>query len=192
VKEILGFITVALALVGFFPYFRDILKGKTKPHLFTYLIWTVVTFLAFFGQVAAGAGPGAWTTGTMALLTVGVLALSFKYGTEDIKKVDAIFLAVALLAIVPWWLTHNPTLSVVIATIVDVCAFFPTIRKTFNDPSSETLISYVLNLFRHSLALFALSTFALATYIYPAALLFMNVIMVFVIVTEKRAFAAKQ
>ena len=177
---------VALAFVGFYPYVRDIFKRKTKPHLFTYLIWSIVTSLAFLGQVASGAGPGAWTTGTMAVLTILILVLSFKYGTEDITKLDIVLLVAALCAIVPWWLTHDPTVSVLIATFIDVCAFFPTIRKTYNDPFSETLISYVLNLFRHSLSILALTSFVVASYIYPTALVVMNAILVAVIVSGRK------
>ncbi|HVV38802.1 MAG TPA: hypothetical protein VHD31_00555 [Candidatus Paceibacterota bacterium] len=185
-KELLGVITVVLSVVGFIPYIRDTIKGKTKPHLFTYLIWAIVTALAFFGQQAAGAGPGAWTTGVMAILTIVVLILCFKYGTNDVTRLDIIFLVAALIAIIPWFLTSDPTLSVVIATFVDVCAFFPTIRKTFKDPSSETLISWILNLFRHGLAILALASFAVATYIYPAALLVMNAVVVSIILSRRK------
>ena len=184
-KEFLGLIAVILGFVGFYPYFRDIFRGKTKPHLFTYLIWSIVTALAFLGQWTSGGGPGAWTTGTMEVLTVFVLILSFKYGTEDVTKTDVVFLVVALGAIIPWWLMHDPTLSVIIATIIDVCAFFPTIRKTYNDPSSETLTTWVLNILRHSLSILALTNLLLVTYIYPAALAIMNVVVVAVIVGRK-------
>lgn len=186
IKEILGLIAVALAFLGSYPYVRDILKGKTKPHLFTYLVWSIVGTLAFLGQWSSGAGPGAWVSGVMVIFSILVFGLSFKFGTEDVTKLDVVFLIAALSAIVPWWLTDNPTLSVIIATFVDVCAFFPTIRKTYNDPSSETLISYVLNLLRHGLAICALASFVVATYIYPAALFCMNFILVAVIVSGRR------
>jgi hypothetical protein len=186
VKEFLGLIAVGLAFLSFYPYIRDIFKRKTSPHLFTYIIWSIVTTLAFFGQVATGAGPAAWTTGVVAVLTILVLLLSFKFGTQDIRTIDFIFLIAALFAIVPWWLTHDPTLSVIIATFVDVCAFFPTIRKTYNDPSSETLSSYVLNILRHAAALSALASPALGAYIYPLVLLVMNTALVAVIFAGRK------
>jgi len=185
-KEFLGVVAVILGFVSFFPYIRDILKGKTQPHLYTYIIWGIVTALAFFGQYVAGAGPGAWTTGVMEILTLFVLALCFRYGTKDITGFDTVLLVIALVAIIPWFLTKDPTVSIVIATLIDVCAFLPTIRKTLNDADSETLISWVVNLLRHGVAIFALTTFTLATYIYPAALLFMNAVVVSVIVFGKR------
>lgn len=190
VKEILGIVAIALGFLSVAPYIFDILKGKTKPHLFTYIIWTIVTTLAFFGQMSAGAGPGAWTTGFMAVLTFFILLLSLRYGTKDVTKLDTVFLVFGLLAIVPWWLTHDPTLSVVTATVVDICGFFPTIRKTFYDHSSENLLSWVINLFRHVVTLFALSHLVLATYIYPLSLLFMNALIVYVILRGRRVTLA--
>tara|TARA_B100000745_G_C20058043_1_gene360921 strand:+ start:395 stop:511 length:117 start_codon:yes stop_codon:yes gene_type:complete len=35
IKEIIGVITVILGVVGYIPYLRDVLKGKTKPHVYT-------------------------------------------------------------------------------------------------------------------------------------------------------------
>jgi len=67
----------------------------------------------------------------MAVITIGVLALCFKYGTSDISKLDAICLVGALVAIIPWWLTKDPMLPL-FATGIDMLAFFPTIRKTYN------------------------------------------------------------
>jgi|CXWK01.1.fsa_nt_gi hypothetical protein len=181
-KEAIGIIAVALGIIGAIPYIRDIFRGKTKPHLFSNIIWAVVTTLAFFGQTAGGAGPGAWTTGVMAIITTVFMVLSIKYGTKDITKTDVFFLVIGLLAIIPWWLTDDPTISVVIATIIDVCGFSPTIRKTINDPGSETLSSWVLNCIRHGLSLFALTQFTTVTYIYPLALFLMNIITVYIIV----------
>ena len=184
-KEVLGIIAVLLGVLGIVPYIRDIFKGKTKPHLYSNIIWAVVTTLAFFGQLAAHAGPGAWTTGVMALITIYLVFLSKKYGTRDVTKMDVVFLIIGLLAIIPWYLTSDPTISVVIATVIDACGFIPTIRKTINDPGSETLITWISNLVRHGIAISALSIFSIATYIYPLALLMMNIIVVYVIIVGK-------
>lgn len=186
VKELLGLAAALLAVAGSVPYVRDIFKGATKPHVFTFLIWSIVTTLAFLGQWAAGGGPGAWTTGIMAVLSICVLILSFKYGTKDITRFDLLCLIGALGAIIPWWLTSDPTISIVLATFIDVLAFFPTIRKTFFAPTSETLISYVLNIPRHGLAILALTQLSVATYIYPAAGLLMNIVLVSVIIGRRR------
>lgn len=180
-KEMLGIVAIVIAIAQTVPYIIDILRGTTKPHLYTYLVWAIVTTLAFFGQYAAGGGPGSWTTGVMAILTILVFLLCFKYGTKDVTSLDSIFLAGALIAIIPWLITDNPLYSVLLATLVDVLAFFPTIRKTYNDPGSETLISYVLNLVRHPISILALTAYSVTTIVYPASLLVMNIVLVLVI-----------
>ncbi len=188
-KELLGLIAVLLGIIGIIPYVKDIYKGKTKPHLFSNLIWAVVTTIAFFTQVAKGSGPASWTTLVMALLTIYITILCFKYGTQDVTKLDTFFLALGLLSIVPWILTKDPTISVVIATLIDVFGFIPTIRKTWKDPGSETLFTWNTNVLRHAISLFAIRNFVLATYIYPLALLCMNILTVSAIIFGKRKTA---
>lgn len=185
-KELFGLISVALALISCVPYYRDIFKKITKPHLYTYLIWTITSFIAFFGQLAANGGPGAWQAGVMGLTLLGVFVLSFKYGTDDVKRLDLVFLVGALLALVPWWLTKDPTISVVLATFIDACAYGPTLRKTFNDPSTETLSAWIMSVLRPIFSIFALTSYSIATVVFPAALLLMNAAVVGVIVLRRR------
>ncbi len=184
-KEVIGLTAVGLNVLGMVPYVISIYRGKTKPHLFSNLIWAIVTAIAFFGQVTKDAGPGAWTTGVATLFTIYTCFLAIKYGTKDVAKIDYIFLSLGLLSIIPWILTDDPTISVVMATFIDACGFAPTIRKTWNDPKSENLFSWVVNLIRHGLSMFAMRSFVLATFIYPLALLFMNIITILVILRNK-------
>lgn len=184
--NILGLITISLGIIGNIPYIRDIWKGKTKPHLFSNLIWGITTGIVFLGQLVSGAGPGAWTTGLATIFTLYILFLSFKYGTKDITKSDKVFLVIGICSIIPWLLTKDPLVSVVLATAIDVCGFFPTIRKTIKDPKSETLSSWIINLSRHGLSLFAIINFSLVNYIFPMSLFVMNIILVSTIVIGRR------
>jgi len=93
IKEILGITAVVISIFSLFPYISDIVKKKTKPHLYTWVIWTPLTFMAFFSQMSDGAGAGAWTTGVTAILCLLILALSFKFGTKDITRSDKVMLA---------------------------------------------------------------------------------------------------
>jgi hypothetical protein len=40
-KFIIAIIATVLTFLGFIPYFRDIFNRKTKPHLYTWLIWLI-------------------------------------------------------------------------------------------------------------------------------------------------------
>ena len=180
-KEFIGVVTVILAFLGLIPYIVDIFKNKTKPHIFTWAVWAIITILAFIGQWQSGAGAGSWTTGVTSLMTIFIAIISFKYGIKDITKSDTIIFIAALLAVIPWYLTKNPTLSIIILTIIDVLAFIPTIRKTIKYPESETLSSYILHTIRHGLSIAAISTYSISTYLFPGALAIMNLIIALII-----------
>ena len=184
-KEFIGFVTIVLAFVALIPYIADIFRRKTKPHIFTWIVWAIVTILAFLGQWQKGGGAGSWTTGVTGLLTIFIAFISFKYGSKDITKSDTLIFIAALLAIIPWLLTSDPTLSIIILTTVDVLAFIPTMRKTIKDPGSETFVSYVLHAIRHGLSITALAQYNIATYLYPSALAIMNVIIMLIILKSR-------
>ena len=61
-KETLAVVAAILAIAGNLPYLWDILKGRVQPHPYTWLVWTIVSGIIFFGQVAKGAGIGALPT----------------------------------------------------------------------------------------------------------------------------------
>lgn len=185
-KEIIGFVTVALTFISLAPYIYDIFKNKTKPHIFTWIVWSIATALAFLGQWQKGGGPGSWTTGATGLLTIFIMIISFKKGSDDITKLDIVMFIGALLGIIPWLLTNDPTLSVVIMATIDAIGFIPTIRKTIKTPQSETFSTYVINIFRHSLSIVALSKYNLATYVFPATLTVMNLITALVIIKYRK------
>ncbi len=51
---------IAAALVGIadtFPYMRDTLRGSTRPHRGTWLVWSVLAVLVCFSQEARPLAP---------------------------------------------------------------------------------------------------------------------------------------
>lgn len=172
-KVILGAIAAILAIFSSYLYIRDIFRGNTKPHTYTWLIWSIVTTIAFFGQVVSGGGPGSWATGVAAVVTIFTLLLSLKgnYGTKDITNFDKVCLVLAIFSILPWLLTKSVLWSVLLATVIDLIAFFPTMRKTWHAPKSESLGSMYVDAVKHTLSTFSMGTYSLITLVYPIAVL---------------------
>ncbi|MFC7321666.1 hypothetical protein [Halobacillus campisalis] len=73
---IISLFAIILTLIGFYPYIRDILRGTIKPHVFSWVIWSVVTLVVYFAQVQDGGGAGAWPIGISGVLTVYVAVLA--------------------------------------------------------------------------------------------------------------------
>ena len=175
----LSFALVAaiLAIVGNVPYLRDVIRKKTKPHTYSWMVWSIVSGVTFFGQLAKGAGVGAISTGASEIFTFIIFLFSLKYGFKKITKTDKIFLTVALLGIVPWIITKDPTVSVVVAVSIDLIAFVPTLRKTWKYPKTETATLYSMNVLRHILALFSLQAYNVATSLHSIAMITVNSLM---------------
>jgi len=180
-KETFAAIAAILAIIGNIPYIIDILKGRVKPHSYTWFVWTVVSGIVFFGQLAKGAGIGALPTAAAGVFTIFIFLLSLKYGYRKITKTDTLFLVLALAGIVPWILTTDPTVSVVVAVSIDVIAFIPTLRKTYLEPKTETPTLYGMNVVRHILALFSMQTYNLATTLHSIAMIATNSLMTILI-----------
>ena len=142
IKWFLSILAIALLFIGYFPYLRDTINGKTRPHIFSYIIWALTTFIVFGIQLQSGGGAGAWVTFAIGCMMLVVLGLSYKNGRDDITKGDFITLVVALLAIPLWLLANLPLLSLVILTAIDLLGFLPGMRKSWVDPWSETISLY--------------------------------------------------
>ena len=170
-KVLLGGIAALLALCSSYLYIRDIFRGNTKPHAYTWLIWSIVTTIVFFGQWVSGGGPGSWATGVAAVVTTGTFFLSFKYGTKNVTPFDKVCLALALLSILPWILTKSVLWSVLLATLIDLIAFLPTMRKTWHAPRSESLGSMFVDAIKHSLSISSMGTYSLVNWIFPLSVL---------------------
>lgn len=166
-KEAIGIIAVLLTFVGYVPYIRDTVTGKTKPHIYTWFIWGFISAIAFALQATDHAGPGGYVTLAAAIACLAIFVLGFKYGEKEITTSDTVFLIAALVAMAIWLFAEQPLASVILLCAIDALGFVPTIRKSWNKPYEETLVSYLLNTFRFGLALIALEQYSLISSLYP-------------------------
>ncbi len=184
-KESLAIIASLLAIVGNVPYLWDIVKRKVQPHPYTWFVWSIVSCIIFFGQLAKGAGVGAIPTAASEIFTIIIFFFSLQYGFKQIRFVDNIALAIALLGLIPWYITKDPTISVIIAVSIDFIAFIPTLRKTWAYPKTETPVLYSMNVLRHILMLFSLQAYNIATTLHSIVMITTNTIMTALILRKK-------
>lgn len=188
-KAVIGIIAVILTFLGYSPYFRDIFRGTTKPHVFSWFIWIVSTGTIYLLQAASGGGPGSWVTLSLTIIMAAIFILSFKNGSKDIKPIDFVFLLLAFVGIGLWLIIEQPILSIILLTTVDIAGFAPTIRKSWNDPYSETLSFYIITTFRHGLSIFALEHHTIITALYPAAWVIANALFAVILIVRRRHLA---
>lgn len=185
-KEVASGLAIILIVIGYAPYIRDTVSGKTKPHIFSWLIWTIVTSVIYALQVSAGAGAGSWVTLGLVFLLLIILLLSIKNGSSVIKKIDVLFFILALLAIPLWLIVDQPVFSIILLSSIDMLAFVPTIRKSWEDPYSETLSLYVVTTFRHVLGVYALAQYNIITALFPVTWIVANALLSVILVIRRK------
>lgn len=182
----LGALAVIIGIIGYVPYYRDIFRGTTKPHPFTWVGFALVNGITFVAQVITGAGPGAWVSAVTTLATLGIAALAFGKGEKDITRFDWVCFGGALLGILLWRLTSDPLAAVITVTAVDLLSFAPTFRKAYLRPGEETAALYLVSVLKYGVSLFALASFNLTTAFFPVAITLANAAIAALIIVRRQ------
>lgn len=173
-KNFLSAIAILMMVIGYIPYLRDTIMGKTKPHVFSWTIGMIIAFIAFGLQIQEKSGPASFVTLSAAIISSVIVYFAFKNPDKDITATDYICLFLSLISLVAWLIVKQPVLSMIFVLLTEVISFIPTIRKSWNKPHTETLSSYSINFFRFIVALFALSKYTFVAIGYPLTWLILN------------------
>ena len=193
IKLIISIFAILLNIVGGFSvYLRSIFSGETKPHVYTWLIWTITGVIALLGLIQ---GKGGWGILPLFMSTIFVFVIfliSFKFGTKNITKFDTAVLIIALLAIVVWFKMHNPLLAVILVTIADCLGYLPSFRKTFQEPWTESVTSWTVYFFCGLLMILALREYNFLTLTYLATTEVANVILIAICLIRRKYSIIKE
>ena len=154
------------------------LRNKTKPHAYSWLIWAITQGIAVSALLYGGGGWGGFGLIAGTVLALGVFLLSLKYGSPNITRADTFILIAALSAILVWWQLESALLAVLMVTAIDIAGYIPSIRKTYADPSSEILSTWIFFLITDIFSLLALSEYNVLTTTYLIGLGFANATLI--------------
>ncbi len=186
-KEILSACAIAITFFGFYPYIRSIMLGETKPHVFSWMIWGITTFIVFLAVLEDKGGVGAWPIGISASITVFIACLAYiKRADITITRIDWLFLISALSSLPIWYFSSDPLWAVVILTIVDLLGFGPTIRKVYEQPYSESLVFFTLFTLRNILIILALEHYTVTTVLFPALIAVACMLLILMVMYRRR------
>jgi hypothetical protein len=139
------YLGAALAAAGSLVYIRDTLRGTTQPNRVTWLLWALAPLLAFAVEVQAGVGLRALTTFIIGFMPLLVFIASFHNPAAvwKIRRFDYVCGAMSLAGTAAWLVTQNGVVGLAAAIAADFLAGVPTLRKSWSDPESETVVAYV-------------------------------------------------
>ena len=164
---VLGVLAGLVGIANAVPYVRDMIRGRTRPHRGTWLIWAVLAIVAFVSQRAAGASWSVVMTGTQAILTTTVFLLAIRHGEGGMTAGDLSLIALAGAGVVGWLLARTPVVALACVIAADLIAIAMMTPKAYRDPRSETLSMYVLASVGGALAAGAAGSAEASLLLYP-------------------------
>ena len=175
IKSWLGALSVAISVVAYGVYIWQTTKKEgIQPHPFSWLLWACVSTVAALAQWAKGAGAGSWVTSFTATVCFIIGVLTLLKHRWRFSRFDWFSLVTGIGVLFFYLLAKNPTASAVLATSADVLGYNSTIRKGWIAPDSDSPTSFALNSAKFVPALFALDSYSVATWLYPATLVVVN------------------
>jgi hypothetical protein len=115
-----------------------------------------------------------------------VFILSIKRGYSGLSKKEIISLIVAALGLALWAVTDKPLLALLCVVIVDAAGSWLTVFKSYKDPGSETLSTWILDCVSSVFALMAIGSLNYTLILYPGYLFIANGAVVVAILLGKR------
>jgi len=191
IKQYISLIAVILTFISYIPYYRDILRNKTQPHIYSWSLWGLLTILIVALQIKGGAGSATYVTATAGLLCIGVVILGLKNGKRDITKSDTVVAILGLIAIGFWLIVKQPVISIILIVVADILAFIPTVRKSWHKPHSETLSLYITNTFRFFLAFLAIKEYTILSSLWLVVWIIVSGLFSIMLVLRRKTISKK-
>ena len=191
-KLFFGILSLIPAVIAYYFYFRDMFRGKTKPHAFSWLVWGLLAGNGFFAQVNAHGGIGAWATGLTSVASLAIFCFALRKDTTKPTRFDWVLLGFALMGLVLLLFVKNHEIALCLTLFALVAGFAMTIRKAYQKPDEENALAFWLNMLKFVPAIFALASFSFLTVAYPLVAAMGNATVAIVVsVRSKRVRLAK-
>jgi hypothetical protein len=169
-----GLLAGALGAVSTLPYLRDILRRTTVPHRGSWLIWGVIEVVAVEAQYADGALWSLVPLVSQAVGTCAVFVLSVRFGSGGVSLVDLALIALAGAGVVGWLVADEPIIAIVCVIAADFVAALMMLPKTWREPGSETLATYLFASLGGAATVGAVGALSVPLLVYPVYFTLVN------------------
>ena len=153
-----------LGAAGSVAYLIQTVKGRVKPNRVSFLLWSVVPFIAFFAQIKQGVGIEALMTLSTGFLPLTVFIASFvnKEAEWKLTRFDVMCGIISLLGLTLWMITKVGNVAIFFSILADALAAVPTLVKAYKFPDSEIAWPWIVTVAGVVLTLLTISTFTFA------------------------------
>jgi hypothetical protein len=188
---VLGVLAGVVGVADTIPYVRDTLRGVTRPHRGTWLIWGVLAIVVCLSQRADGASWSLVMAAAQAALTTLTFLLAIRLGEGGVSPIDMALIAIAGTGVVGWVVAGEPlvaTACVIGADVIGAAMMVPKVRR---DPDSETLVTFAGASVGGALAAGAVGAVDLSLLAYPLYYCVINAMLAVLIHHHRAALGSR-
>lgn len=150
---------------------------KTRPSRSTFWIWAVVQAMMTASYIATGeiVSAGVGVAYTITILIIAILSIRYGYGKWE--KLDTVCTIGAVATIALWIAFRDPFIVLIASIITDAFGCIPTIKKVWEDPTSESRLAWSWTVVACVVNFGAVSVWSGASILYLSYLLLVNTII---------------
>lgn len=185
-KLLFSYIGILISLVAFIYYYYSIYKGDTKPHVYTWLIFSLTLWVWFIIQIQNEWWYGSYVTLAEFIWCFVVFLLALKYWEKNITRFDTFCLILAVISLVLYLSFKLAIISTILIIAVEIFAIIPTYRKSYMKPHEETTVIYYLSSLVYIFSILWLSEHSFATYWYPTSIIIADSILVIYLLVRRK------
>lgn len=153
-----GIVAGVVSFIAHPLYVRSIIKKETTPHIFTWLLATILAGVSLFFYNTAGGGATMFMLAGDFIGFAIIAGLSLIYGKKNrFYFSDWVCLFGALFSVVIFIVFRDAFWAFVAALSADAFALFPTIKKTYYQPLKESFLAWTFTCIGNVMALFAMN-----------------------------------
>ncbi len=144
-SQALGVCSALLSILAFYPYARDTWRDRTHPQRASWLIWSVLSTIAFCSLWAEGKSASLWFVGIQSAGTVLIFLLSLRQGTGKLFRArDFYMIAMAALGLLLWFMTKDPVYALAFTIAISAVGGIATVLKSYHIPETENRLAWAL------------------------------------------------
>jgi hypothetical protein len=185
-KDVMGALSVAIALFSYALYVWKTFRAHARPHPLSWLIFGMLSGTGFLIQLDQSAGAGSWVMGVTAAVCFMLCLIGFWQGERTFPWYEWAFLAAAAIVFAFYLWSQQPAASAMLASVVNVLGFGPTLTKAWSRPHSDSASTFMLNGLKFVPSLLAMDSVTIATCVLPASLVVTNLAVALIIYMRRK------
>ena len=172
-----------LNLIGSLSYLIDTIKGGVKPDRVTWLLWSIIPFIAFTAQINQGVGLQSLMTFMTGFTPLIIFLASFlnKKSYWRLSRLDIICGTLSVIGILLWYITKTGNTAIVFSILADGLAAIPTVVKSYHAPETEDYKVYLLGASSAAITLLTIKTWSFAYFGWPVYILIVTLLLTILI-----------